>query len=124
MQQKFVHYTLWEDFLNDMWRVSKNDIELFLDKAIEFTGNDELYGKAMLRVIVEWPLTCLHNLSNIGINRRAFVGHAACSLEFNCPEIITRMAWSRLTDEQRIKANHKADLAIAQWEINNEDKLN
>ncbi len=107
-----------------MWRVSKNDIELFLDKAIEFTGNDELYGKAMLRVIVEWPLTCLHNLSNIGINRRAFVGHAACSLEFNCPEIITRMAWSRLTDEQRIKANHKADLAIAQWEINNEDKLN
>lgn len=106
-----------------MWNVCKYDEKRFLNKAIEFTGNDLLYGKAMLRVIIEWPLTCLHNLSNLGINRKAFIGHAACSLEFDCPENITRMAWGYLTDEQRLKANQRADEAISQWEINNKEIL-
>lgn len=123
MKQHYIHYTLWEDFKNGMWKVAKYDEKRFLKKAIEFTSNDNLYGAAMLRVIIEWPLTCLHNLSNLGINRKAFVGHAACSLEFNCPEVITRMAWGFLTDEQRLKANNKADEAISQWEINNAEIL-
>lgn len=123
MNQHYIHYTLWEDFKNGMWNVSKYDEKIYLQKAIEFTGNDSLYGSAMLRVINEWPLTCLHNLSNLGINRKAFIGHAACSLEFDCPESITRMAWGFLTDEQRLKANQKADEAILKWELNNSELL-
>lgn len=117
MKQIYIPYWDWEDFKNGMWRkVNPVEEQQFLERAIIFTSNHILYGNAMLRVINEWPKTCLHNLSDLSINRRAFIGHAACSLEINCPEYITRMAWHYLTTSQQDKANAKADFAILQWE--------
>jgi len=45
------------------------------------------------------------------------VGHAATALAIGCPELITRMAWGRLTQEQQDAANAKAQQAINLWEI-------
>lgn len=116
-RQIFVHYQLWEDFISGMWRtVPKDEEEVFRKMAIKFTGDHIAYGKAMMRVLTEWPNTCMHNLSNTSINRRAFIGHAACQLEINCPEYIVRQAWWKLTEEQRILANIEADKAIKIWE--------
>jgi len=118
-KQIFVHYELWEDFHAGMWRtVPKDEEEVFRRMAIKFTGNHVLYGLAMMRVLSEWPNTCMHNLSNPSINRRAFIGHAACQLEINCPEYIVRQAWWKLTEEQRILADAEADKAITLWEQN------
>lgn len=116
-KQIFVHYKLWEDFHAGMWRkLVKHEEDSFRLSAIEFTGDHVKYGGAMLRVINEWPYTCMHNLSNPSINRRAFIGHAACALEINCPEYIVRQAWWRLTEDQRILADGQADNAIKIWE--------
>ena len=53
MKQKYYHYTKWEDYKNGMWRaVTKDEEEQYLAKAITFTGNAELYGKYMLRVML------------------------------------------------------------------------
>lgn len=110
-------YTAWEEFHAGMWRrVYGEERNRFLQKAITFTGDHELYGSWMLKVIEAWPLSCEHNLTDICQNRRAWIGHAACTLAINCPEDITRSAWGHLSEEQRIKANHKADLAIVTWE--------
>lgn len=99
-----------------MWRrCNSSDEILFLSRAIEFTGNHTQYGNAMRNVIDAWPITCRQNLSDLNLNRRAFIGHAACSLEFNCPEYITRMAWAELTDLQRLLANKEADITIQIW---------
>jgi hypothetical protein len=115
--QIFVHYLLWEDFHAGMWRkLKKGEEEEFRKIAIEFTGNHLLYGSAMIRVCKEWPYTCMHNLTNPSINKRAFIGHAACALEINCPEYIVRQAWWKLTEEQRILADQQADNAIKIWE--------
>lgn len=115
--QIFVHYELWEDFHAGMWRkLPKEEENLFRTKAIEFTGDYILYGAAMVRVCKEWPNTCLHNLTNPSINKRAFIGHAACALEINCPEYIVRQAWWKLTEGQRILADNQADIAIELWE--------
>lgn len=120
MNRVFVHYEKWECYKNGMWRkVSLSEEDDFLIKATNFTGDHNLYGNAMMRVINEWPLSCSHHLSDLSINRRAYIGHAACSLEINCPEYITRMAWHLLNDNQRILANKMADLAILKWEQNN-----
>ncbi len=116
MKQKYHHYTLWEDYINGMWRVvDKEKEEEFLRKAITFTGNAELYGKYMLRVIKEWPISCEVNFTNPSTNHQAWIGHAACCIAMNCPEYITRQAWGHLTELQQQKANFKADQAISSW---------
>ena len=102
-----------------MWR-RPSDRKAMLEQAIEFTGNAESYGKAMLRVILEWPKSCEHNLSNIEQNRKAWIGHAACALEMGFCEDVVRSAWGYLTDDQREEANRKADFAIKEWECLNE----
>lgn len=110
-------YHEWEDYKNGMWNKELPDNEKkLLKEAIAFTGDKDLYGSWMLRVIKEWPVSCEHNLTNTSINRRAWVGHAACSLAFKCPEYITREAWGFLTDVQREEANKQADYAIMKWE--------
>ena len=108
-------YWKWEETRFNMWG-KVNDREYFLKKMIEFTGNHNKYGNAMLKVIREWKYSCEHNLSDISQNRRAWLGHAACALKYKCPEDIVRQAWSYLSDEQRILANEKADKAINYWE--------
>lgn len=100
-----------------MWRkVSRDEQETFLAAAIEFTGNAKLYGEWMLRVVSDWPVSCEHNLTDLSLNRKAWVGHAAAQMGINCPEYITRMAWGLLTDRQRIDANKVAQIAIERWE--------
>jgi hypothetical protein len=55
MKKVWHHYLKWEDFQNGMWRtVSGETKKEFLTKAIEFTGNAELYGSWMLKVIEAW----------------------------------------------------------------------
>lgn len=108
-------YWVWEEVDFNMWGRVKNKEEL-LKKAIEFTGNAELYGKYMMQVAKEWVNSCEHNLTNKEQNRKAWIGHAACALAFRCPEGIVREAWSYLTEEQQVAANQAAQNAIEWWE--------
>ena len=99
-----------------MWRdVSKSEQQSMLALAVSFTGNATLYGEAMLRVIDEYPIACEHNLTEIAMNRQAWIGHAAAYLAHQLPEYVTREAWGLLTDQQRDEANAMADRAINEW---------
>lgn len=118
------HYLKWEDYHAGLYRTASGDSKkTILEKAIEFTGNHEAYGTAMLRVIEEWPVCSEHNLSDPGMNRRAWVGHAAACLEINSPDHVTREAWGHLTQEQQDLANAKADEAIKHWETRMRSKI-
>lgn len=110
------HYLLWEENSHNMWG-SVNNKKKFLQKAVEFTGNHRLYGRFMLRVSKEWKYSCENALTDSNLNKRAWIGHAACALALDCPESIVREAWGMLSDEQRILANKRADEAIRSWEI-------
>lgn len=119
MKRQYHPYTLWEDYKHGMWRVeTKENEKIFLDKAIQFTGDHLEYGSYMMRVAKEWKIACEHNLSDLSQNRRAWIGHAACCMAIRCPEYITRLAWGCLTDKQRYLANKMADKAIEWWESN------
>lgn len=115
-------YWKWEEVEYNMWG-SVKDRETFLQKAIVFTGNHALYGEYMQKVVTLWKHSCEHNLSNTTQNRRAWIGHAAVALAFQCPEDIVREAWWHLTDEQRDLANNEADKAIELWERNHLEKM-
>jgi len=111
------HYLDWEEINFNMWGTVENR-KKYLKKAIDFTGDHKKYGRFMMRVINEWPISCENALTDNSLNQKAWVGHAACALAIGCPEDITREAWGLLTDEQRLLANKEADRAIECWKIN------
>jgi hypothetical protein len=110
-------YELWEEIKFGMWDDVSDEKE-WLEKAILFTGDHKLYGSFMMRVVYEWPISCENALTDYNINRRAWVGHAACALGMGCPEHITRKAWRFLSYEQQYLANEEASRAIRAWENN------
>lgn len=107
----------WEEVKHNMYG-SVDNKKVWLKKAIQFTGDHNLYGRFMMRVINEWPISCENALTDMSINRKAWIGHAAAALAIGCPEDIVREAWGLLTDEQRILANNQAQRAINEWEFN------
>jgi hypothetical protein len=124
MKRIYHPYHLWEDWLNGMWRtISGGERKDMLVRAIEFTGNADLYGEFMLKVTVHWPIACEHNLTDLNINQKAWIGHAACCMAIGCPEDITRQAWGSLIEEQQEQANKKAGEAIAYWNEKQNQKI-
>jgi hypothetical protein len=119
MKFKRVYHPVWdwEECEHNMWGTSSNPAS-DLKKAISFTGDHKRYGRFMLRVVNEWPVSCENALTDYRLNRKAWVGHAAVALALYIPENITRKAWGELTDEQRILANREAERAIQVWENN------
>jgi hypothetical protein len=120
MKRVYHRFETWEDL--GMWySLPKPQEDVLLLEAVEFTGNAELYGGYMIRVVNEWPIACENNLTAPG-NKQAWLGHAACWMAIGCPEHVTRKAWGLLTDIQRIEANKKADHAIGIWEASYAEK--
>ena len=111
--EEWLPYWEWEEIKFNMWGDVDNKKD-WLDKAIKFTGDHELYGKWMLEVVKKLPNSCRHNLSKRGC-KYSWIGHAAVALAIQCPENIVREAWGRLSDEQQEKANKKAQEAIELW---------
>ena len=111
-------YTTWEEMQFNMWGNVKDRAQ-WLQRAIDFTGNHELYGSWMLKVVDVWPMSCEQNLTKLDTNRKAWIGHAAVALAIQCPEDIVRQAWGFLSDEQQKLANKKAQEAIDEWEKRN-----
>jgi hypothetical protein len=117
MQQVWHPYTLWEEYHYGMWRQPPaSEMALLLPVAVKFTGDHKLYGKWMMKVLKAWPISTEHNLTNISINRKAWVGHAGCCLATGIPEVVTRKAWGELSQLQQDKANDMARKAIAHFE--------
>lgn len=102
-----------EEVSHNMWGdVSRK--KTWLQIAIVFTGDHELYGEWMRKVAASWKHSCEHNLTKPG-DKRPWIGHAAVALAIGCPEDIVREAWGHLTEEQQEKANAKAAEAIEYW---------
>ncbi len=109
-------YWTWEDFKAGMWRqIATDERSKMLPIAIEFTGNAQRYGSFMQRIIREWPISCEHNLTDIHMNRLAWIGHAATCLAINAPEYVTRAAWRYLSQQQMDDANKEAERALRDW---------
>ena len=117
VKQLFHHCNKWEEIKAGMWRTLDSEARVTsLENAVKLMMDASQWGKWMLRVLERWPISCEQNLSNLFINRRAWLGQAACCLAVDCPEDVTREAWGRITVEQQQEANAVADFAVARWE--------
>ena len=115
MDRIFHHYDTWEDYHAGMYDESKEGRNERVMFAVYILGNEQICREAMEKVIDEWKTATEYNLSNAEINRKAWLGQAACSCYGNVHEDETREAWGYLTDDQRIKANAIAAEIIKKW---------
>ena len=113
MKQVYKPYWDWECYKNGMWKPSTDGA--LLRKAILFTSDYRQYGEAMREVVLIWENTMLHHLTNPSINKRAFIGHCACSYKRGLPEAIVRKAWSFLSEKEKRLANNEANKAYLLW---------
>lgn len=115
MQRIFHHYSLWEDYHAGMYDESKDGRKERVQEAAKILGTPDICRKAMEKVINEWVKATEYNLSNLEINRKAWLGQAACSCYAGIHEDETREAWGIMTEAQRIEANRIAATIIKKW---------
>lgn len=120
MQRIFHHYSLWEDYHAGMYDESKDGRAERVQKAAEILGTPAVCREAMEKVVAEWKISTEYNLSNLEINRKAWLGQAACSCYAGIHEDETREAWGIMTEAQRIEANRIAAAIIKKWQSKRE----
>lgn len=124
MERIFHHFSLWEDYHAGMYDENKDGRAERVKKAAEILGTPDTCQKAMEKVIDDWQYATEYNLSNAEINRKAWLGQAACCVYGGVHEDETREAWGIMTDAQRVEANRIAAQIIKKWLEDREQKEN
>jgi hypothetical protein len=114
----FAPYQQWEDYKAGMFGGRFDEARS--DSAGALLADPPRCLLAMSRVVREWPVAASVNLTNTGLNRRAWVGQSACCLAVGATANETKRAWWQLTDTQRAAANACADEVIALWHTERE----
>lgn len=115
LNRVYAHYLQWEDYLAGQYAAPTNDPELAI-KCSQLLSDPTRFQLAATRVINEWPISSAVNLSNISINRQAWLGQAACCLILGASEHLTKQGWHLLDLNTQLKANAVADAVISDWE--------
>lgn len=123
MKRLFEKYTEWEDFKSGMYTMYKEKEEYLIRKSVSLLTNDELFLTTCKAVVNEWKITTSVHLTNGTINRKAWLGQAACCYLYKVPELLTRVAWGKLTADQQNAANNIADTVINSY-LNNLNHAN
>jgi hypothetical protein len=116
MKQIYHNYLLWEDYKNGMYEtVFDNESEL-INKSILLLSDKDEFNIKCKEVIDSWVKCTDVNLTNKSINRQSWLGQAVCCYCFGTPEIATRKAWGKLSNETKKQANLIADENIKYYE--------
>ncbi len=64
LERVYHHWADWEEVRYNMWG-TVGDRRRWVKAAIEFTSDHKRYGRFMMRVIDEWPISCENDLTVI-----------------------------------------------------------
>lgn len=118
MKQIFHPWDKWEDYKHGFYdNISGRDKKEMIKKVVEMFTDSELTEICMRKVAKEWVFSCEHNLTNLNMNRIAYLGQAACCIFAGIPCSITIEAWNLVPDEKRKIADSIADKIIKEWEV-------
>jgi hypothetical protein len=120
MKQIFEHYEKWEDFKHGMYELSDVlDKDIKVIQSVNLLKTQFEFYNTLKELEKYWPVSISVNLTNKSQNRRAWLGAAACSYKNDCPEYLTRIAWSLLNKSDQDKANKTAETFITEYERKN-----
>ena len=116
IEQIFHRYEQWEDYQSGMYDELKEGRADRVRLAQSLLSSPKICDRWMREVKKRWHIACEQVFSNLQVNRKAWLGKAACCLYAGVKEDETREAWWMLTDEQRETANMIAETIISEWE--------
>lgn len=124
MKRLFEKYTEWEDYKNGMYEMYKTEDEDLIRKAVYLLTNSVLFLETCKSVVKDWKITTSVHLTNNTINKKAWIGQASCNYLYKVPELLTRVAWGKLTKDQQENANNIAQTVINSYLTNLENENN
>lgn len=119
MKRIYHPYWLWEDYKAGFYdNVSGKNKKELINYVIELFSNPNLTETYMRKVIDNWKYSCEHNLTNLSMNRIAYLGQSACCIYKSIPSTITMEAWNLVDKSNRDIADSIASNIIKEWEVN------
>jgi len=110
-------YEYWECFKNGFFKnISGDEKKELSKKVIELFEDSKKTEIFMKKVIAEWVYSGEHNLTNISLNRVAWLGQSACCIYAGIPYSITMENWRFVSEKKRIKACEIAEILIEEYE--------
>jgi len=120
MDRIYHRYENWECFKNGFFKnVSGAEKTNHVEKVKELFHDSKNTEVFMNKVLIEWPFSTEHNLSNNSLNRIAWLGQAACCLYAGIPYRITMETWRYVDEKKQVKACEIAEKIIAKYESKN-----
>lgn len=100
-----------------MWgNAPPSQVDELIDRSADLLREPDSFRSACRAVLMVWPYSTEHNLSARCMNRKAWMGWAACCVNHNSTEYTTRNAWRMLDEEEQERANEIAGEVIKEWE--------
>lgn len=84
-----------------------------------FLKDSSRFEKGLVRVLSEWKYSCEHFLSNVSMNRIAWLGQAAMCIETGVPSVF-RGGFKLLSKKDQGTADALAEKYLNRWLKNNE----
>jgi hypothetical protein len=120
MERIYHRYELWECYKNGFFKnISGEEKKEKSKEVIAFFENSELTKEFMMKVINDWEYSCEHNLTNISLNRVAWLGQSACCIYKKIPYSITMENWRFVSEEKKKIACDIAEKIIKEYEQKN-----
>lgn len=118
MERIYHRYENWECFKSGFFRnVSGEEKKELSKKVVELFENPDKTKFFMEKVLNEWTFSCEHNLSNVSLNRIAWLGQSACCLFAKIPYSITMENWRFVSESKKIIACDIAEKLIKEYEL-------
>lgn len=102
-------YWDWECWKAGMY--TRHDVLNGKELYMEFLSDIARFNMALCRVILEWPLSCEHFLTDPNINRIAWLGQASMCIETGISRQY-RSGFMLLSGRQQNEANNMAEIHL------------
>ena len=117
MKRIYHPHTVLEEVKAGMWRITSSaERNEYAQKASELMNDTQAFENAMRKASLEWRFSCEHNLTELSMNRVAWLGHAGCCVALQSPEDATRQGWWMLDSFKQDRANEASARVIREWE--------
>jgi hypothetical protein len=116
-QRVFHTYDKWECYKNNFYGTTPPDGmtgKQCEEAYAQFLSDDEKFRIALNGVITEWKYSCEHYLTNVAMNRIAWLGQAALAYALHIPSKFCG-GFYLLTEEQQDRANQTAFEYLNKW---------
>lgn len=113
MKRIYYHVSKLEDLNSGL--LSNGERQDMIDQSYALLSDASTFSDRASEMVSDWIYAAAHNLTNVEINRQAWIGQATCLHNHKANMNETIRAWQSLSQELQDSANAIADSIISQY---------